>query len=149
MFKTQLASFALLLLGTLILSVSAHAMEIQKFDMMATSDQSEYIVVLIEGAQKVLIDEGKRDLEDKVHTLFTEVREGDKITTGMEEFETYLARVRVLDAERYAKDHNAQRLEVEHTMILTLKKNGIVLPRSFMTVGKDFKPKNRPKEEKK
>jgi len=46
------------------------------------------------------------------------------MTIGMLQFEENLDRARLLDAERYAKDHNAQRLEVEHAMIVTLKKNG-------------------------
>ena len=53
----------------LFLSGAAQAMEIEQFDKMAGKDQSEYIVVLIEGAQKVLIQSGKKDLADKVHIL--------------------------------------------------------------------------------
>ncbi|HYM31911.1 MAG TPA: hypothetical protein VEU47_11455 [Candidatus Cybelea sp.] len=60
----------------------------------------------------------------------------------MTEFERTLALARVADAENLAKDHNARRLEVEHAMLATLKKNGIVLPRSFMTVGNGFRPKS-------
>ena len=51
-----LASVALCLPGWL------QAMEIQKFDRMTPSDQEDYIQLLVDGAQKVLIDEGKRDL---------------------------------------------------------------------------------------
>ena len=38
---------------------AAQAMQIQQFDKMALQDQADYISVLIDGAQKVLIDEGK------------------------------------------------------------------------------------------
>ena len=54
---------------------------------------------------------------------------------------------RVLDAERHAKDHSAVRLEVEHAMLMTLRKNGIELPKSFMHVGDNFKPKQPLKKE--
>lgn len=120
---------------------AASAMEILQYDKMAVSDQSDYVVALIEGAQEVLINNGQNDLAARVHTLFTEVKPGNKIPTGTQEFETYLAHVRVLDAERYAKDHNVARLEVEHAIILTLKRNGTELPQSFMHVADSFKPK--------
>ena len=38
---------------------------------MAGPDQGDYIVILIQGAQKVLIASGRKDLADKVHKLFT------------------------------------------------------------------------------
>lgn len=56
--STTILSAAMLLCGT------AQAMEIEKFDRMAAQDQSDYIVVLIEGAQKLLIQSGKKDLAD-------------------------------------------------------------------------------------
>ena len=43
--STTILSAAMLLCGT------AQAMEIEKFDRMAAQDQSDFIVVLIEGAQ--------------------------------------------------------------------------------------------------
>jgi hypothetical protein len=123
-------------------------MEIRKFDEMAVEDQSDYITLLVEGAQKVLIDEGNDDLAAKIHKLFTEIPAGDTMSLGLEEFETNLAQARLADAERHAKDHNAPRLEVEHAMIVTLKRNDIILPKRFMTVGNNFKPKH-PSEGKK
>jgi hypothetical protein len=59
----------------------------------------------------------------------------------MVQFELLLARARVADLERIKKDPRAIRLEVEHAMILTLQKNDIALPKSFMTVANAFKPK--------
>ena len=144
-----LPTLAVLLSCTLVLSVSLHAMEIEKFDKMAIPDKGDYVALLLEGAQSILRDAARHDDLAKVNRLFTEVREGDKMTIGMLQFEENLDRARLLDAERYAKEHSATRLEVEHAMIVTLKKNGIILPKSFMTVGKDFKPKHPPKDEKK
>jgi len=115
---------------------------------MAIEDQSDYITLLVEGAQKVLIDEGKDDLFAKIHKLFTEIHPGDTMPLGMIAFEENLDQARLADAEKHAKDHNAPRLEVEHAMIVTLKRNDIILPKRFMTVGNNFKPKH-PSEGKK
>jgi hypothetical protein len=125
-----------------VLSASvAQAMQIQQFDKMTAQDQADYITALVDGAQKVLIDEGRSDLGAQVHKLFTDVPAGDTITLGMEGFETNLAQGRLYDAERYAKDHNVRRLNVEDAMIVTLKKNGIVLPLAFVHVADGFHPK--------
>jgi hypothetical protein len=132
----------LLTLAVMLSASVAQAMDIQKFDTLAVADQSDYVVVLIEGAQKLLTDQGQNDLAAKVHKLFTEIPQGDDMPVGMTEFESNVARVRLADLERVAKDSNATRLEVEHAMIVTLKKNGIALPKSFMHVGDSFKPKH-------
>ncbi len=60
-----------------------------------------------------------------------------------------LALARVTDAKNVTKDLNARRIEVEDAMALTLKKNGIILPPSFMHVGDNFKPKHSQEETKK
>jgi hypothetical protein len=52
------------------------------------------------------------------------------------------------DAKKIASEPNAQRVEVEHALIVTLKKQRIVLPQSIMTVMKDFRPKFPMKAEK-
>ena len=128
----------------ILLTGTAQALEIIQFDKMAIKDQSEYIVVLIEGAQKVSIAEGKDDLAAQIHKLFTEVHAGDTIPLGMIAFEENLDRARLVDAERHAKDHNVRRLEVEDVMIVTLKRNDIILPLSFMHVADNFRPKFPP-----
>ena len=122
----------------------AQAMEIRQFDKMADQDQGDYIQVLVDGAEKVLVDEGRRDLAAKMDQLFTEIHHGDTMSLGMIEFEDNLARARVTDAKNVTKDPNAQRLEVEDAMAVTLQKNHIELPDSFFTVAKDFKPKHPP-----
>ena len=137
----RLPTFAIAFLAALILGQPAQAMEIQKFDKMSAQDQSDYIVVLIEGAQKVLIDAGRRDLADKVHNLFTTTLPGDKSPFGSVEFERNLNRARLADIQNLQKDPHAQRLEVEDAMFVTLKKNGIELPESFFTVAANFHPK--------
>ena len=129
----------------LFLSGAAQAMEIEKFTKMAGPDQSDYIVVLIQGAQKVLIQTGRKDLADKVHKLFTTTIPGDDAPIGSVEFESNLARARAADLRNLLKDPRAPRLEVEDAMAVTLKKNGIPLPTTFYTVANDFRPKLPPK----
>ncbi len=148
MFKALLRSFALLLSGPLLLSVSLYAMEIWKWDKMAGLDQDEYIVILVQGSQQALKDAGRSDDAAKVHKLFT-TNDENGVSIGMNEFMMTLALARKADADRITKDSGATRLEVEHAMVVMLKKNDIILPKSFMTVNKDFKPKHPPKEEKK
>ncbi|HEY4126042.1 MAG TPA: hypothetical protein VGM36_15575 [Rhizomicrobium sp.] len=125
-----------------ILSASAaQAMEIWQFDKMADQDQSEYLGLLVQGAEKVLNDEGRADLAAQVDKLFLTTLAGDKMTLGMTEFERNLAIGRAADAKRVAKDPNARRIEVEDALALTLKKNGIALPGTFFTVASGFQPK--------
>jgi hypothetical protein len=138
---TLLAAF---LSAAMLFTSAAQAMEIRQFDKMAVKDQGDYIQALIDGAQKVLNNQGQRDLATKVDQLFTEVHQGDTMPLGMIEFENNLALARVADAKRVIKDPNARRLEVEDAMAVTLKKNGIELPDSFFTVASGFKPKFPP-----
>jgi hypothetical protein len=119
----------------------APAMEIEKFDRMAAQEQSDYIVVLIEGAQQVLVKDSKKDLADKVRVLFTNILPGDQSPVGVVEFESNLARARAADLRNLEKDPRAQRLEVEDAMAVTLKKNGIELPVSFYAIASGFRPK--------
>jgi hypothetical protein len=125
---------------------AVQAMEIREFDKMAVADQGEYVGLLVGGAEKVLKDAGRPEDAAKVEKLFSTTLPGDQHTLGMVEFERNLALARVFDADRVLKDPNAPRLEVEHAMIVTLKNNGIVLPKSFITVGNNFKPKHRPQK---
>jgi hypothetical protein len=132
----------------LFLTAAAPAKEIRQFDELDDRDQSDYVGLLVEGAQQVLAEKGQTDLAAKVHALFTEVAAGNEISTGMEEFENNLARARVFDAERAAKDPKARRLEVEDAIAVTLKKNGIVLPPSFFSIATNFHPKFPPQSQK-
>jgi hypothetical protein len=130
--------------AAMLLPNMVQAMEIQQFDKMASEDKGEYVSLLVGGAEQVLKDQGRVDLAAKVEQLFTTTEPGDQHTLGMVEFQLNLARARVTDAKNVAKDPQAQRLEVEDPMAVTLKKNGIELPDSFFTVASKFKPKFPP-----
>jgi hypothetical protein len=140
----RIALSAALLCAAVLLSDAAQAMEIQQFDKMASQDRSDYVASLVMGTQQVLTDEGRPDLVDQIHKLFTETPVGDEASIGMTEFMRNLARARVADAERAAADSNAHRLEVEDAMLVTLQKNNIPVPqgfvRAFRAINSNFRP---------
>jgi hypothetical protein len=135
---------ATFLAAALLLPGSARAMEIQQYDKLAIEDQVAYQDQLILGAERVLKDEGHADLAAKVEHLFTTIDPGDAHTIGDVELERNLAILRADDSKNAIKHPNDPRLEVEDAMYATLDKNGIKLPDSFYSVGKNFKPKHPP-----
>jgi hypothetical protein len=122
----------------------AQAMEIRQFDKMAGQDQDEFIAELVQGAEKVLTDEGKPGLAAQISHLFTTNAPNSDISIGMSQFMVTLALARVADVKRIENDPNVRRLEVEDAMIVTMRKNGIELPPNFLTVASNFKPKLPP-----
>jgi 2-keto-3-deoxy-galactonokinase len=66
--------------AAMLLPNMVQAMALQQFDKMATQDRSDYISGLVIGTQRILIDEGRSDLSDQIHTLFTEGPSGDEIS---------------------------------------------------------------------
>jgi hypothetical protein len=135
---------AAIILAAISLSSAAQAMQIQLFDRMAAQDQQNYINLLFEGAEKVLIQASQQNDAAKARQLLTYIHQGDALPRGEAEFEGNLDNARVFDAKRHLDDPNARRLEVEDALVVTLKKNGITLPKTFLTVGSDFKPKYPP-----
>jgi hypothetical protein len=130
--------------AAMLLPNVVQAMEIWQFDKMADQDQVDYIVDLIDGAKKVLADEGRPDLAAQVEHLFTTKYNGDADTIGMVEFERNLAIVRLDDAKNAAAHPNDPRSEVEDAMAITLENNYIELPDSFYSVASTFQPKYPP-----
>ena len=135
---------ALTISAGLLASSAVQAMQIQLFDAMANQDRQDYLNLLVEGAQKVMIDAGQADAAAKMHELFSEIRKGDALSVGEAEFEGNLANARVFDAKRHLSDPKARRLEVEDALVVTLKKHEIALPQTFFAVGGNFKPKYPP-----
>jgi hypothetical protein len=129
-------AIALVLSGT-----SAQAMPIQVFDRMSADDRSNYIGVMIAGAEQVLSDAGQLEAAAKIKKLFTTVLPGDQVSVGSGELSLNLAAVTKAEADNLAKDPNAKPLAVELALIVTLKANGIILPRNFMRVGDNFATK--------
>jgi hypothetical protein len=127
----------LLLPAAIVVSGPVHAMQIQVFDRMTAPDRQDYMNLLMETAQKVLIEAGRQNDAAKTHQLFAEIHQGDALPIGEAQFEGNLAIARVADA---LSDPKGPRLEVEEVLAVTLKKNGIELPGSFFTVASKFLP---------
>jgi hypothetical protein len=151
MARFRLKAFVVALSAAVIFSGAAQAMEIQQYDKMVLQDQNDYAIALIEGTQKVLIDEGRSDLAVQVQKLFTETPAGDAAPLGLTEFESNLDLARVADAKRVTQDPSAHRLEVEDAMLVTLKKNNIPLPQNFIkafrAINSNFRPKYPPQKQ--
>ena len=144
----RIAISAAVLSVAVLFSSAAQAMEIRLYDKMASQDRHEYVADLLTGTQKVLIDGGRSDLAAQVNNLFTEIPAGDDVPLGITEFRSNLARARVADAERAAKDPNAHRLHVEDAMLVTLQKNNLPMSqdfvRGFRAINNNFQPKLPP-----
>ena len=138
---------SMFLSATLLAAARRRQWKYSSMIKMAGADQDEYIAEIIQGAEKVLTDEGRADLSAKVSKLFTTRLGNDQISVGMTEFSINLARARLFDVQNVAKDSNAQRVDVEDAMFATLKKNGIELPDSFFTVLSNFRPKFPPQKQ--
>jgi hypothetical protein len=139
----RFALSAAVLSVAVLLSSTAQAMEIQQYDKMSNGDQGEYVSRLVGGAEQAYKDEGRADLAAQVDHLFTTTDPGDAHTIGVVEFQLNLARARVADAKRAAKDPSAHRLEVEDAMLVTLQKNNIPQSEDFIgafrAINKGFK----------
>ena len=71
---------------------------------------------LIQGAQNVLTQAGQPDKAEQIAKLFATILGNDKISVGIVEFNSNLARARLFDVQNVAKNTNAQRIEVEDAM---------------------------------
>jgi hypothetical protein len=61
---------------------ASRAMQIREFDKLAGPDQYEYIADLMEGAEKVLVNEGRVDLATQFRNLFATNATGDQASIG-------------------------------------------------------------------
>ncbi len=153
--ETRMRSFiilaAMFLSATLLAASAAQAMEIRQFDKMANNDQAEYVSELIQGAEKVLTDEGRSDQAEQGATLFRTNAPDGNISIGMSQFILDLAKARLADAQRALKDPGAHRLEVEDAMLVSLKKNNIPMLqefiRDFRAINNNFRPKYPPQKQ--
>jgi hypothetical protein len=101
---------------------------------------------LIQGAEKVLTDEGRSDQAEQGATLFRTNAPDGNISIGMSDFMITLAKARLADAQSAQQYPDAKRVQVEDAMAVMLKNlHGIDLPKSFFTVNSNFRPKLPPK----
>jgi hypothetical protein len=146
MIARQNAMAVMFISAALMSTGFAQAMEIRQFDKMADEDKGRFIATLVEGAQKVLMDNSRSEKAAQVERLFNEVLPGDKIPVGLVQLQNNIAIARVADVKRASQNPNARRLAIEDAMAVTLKKNGIELPQAFFAVANKFKPKFAPQE---
>jgi len=135
------------LCAAMLVTTSAHAMELQQFELMADDDQYRYIGDLLWGAMKVLRDGGKPEAAGQVSKLFLHDPSDDDQTStdAVIDFGKEMVSASAYDAKHVSEDPNARRLQVEDVMRVTLKDLGIEVPDSFMTVAGTFKPALPPK----
>lgn len=134
-FKKILASSvisALLISIVMFFASAANAVTFPVFDHMDSYAQAELIADMVGRTEQALRDDGKPDLSLKMEQLFALVESGDKMSVGLAELESNVARACVADLNRLAKDSKANRVEVEDALFVTLKKNGIEMSSNAM-----------------
>ena len=108
----------------LFMSGPVWAMEIWKFDTMAGGDQDTYLADLVERAEKALRTDSRPEDATAVSKLFT-TNADDGVSIGMNQFMVDIALARVCRCKKITNEPNARRLEAEHALIVTLKKQDI------------------------
>ena len=109
------------------------AIPFAQFDPMSNEEKAEFFAALMGATEAQLNDEGQAADVTKIEDLFTRIEPGDSLSLGMGEWEGNVDAARLADAKRYAVDHSAARLQVEVALIVTLKKNGIVLSKDAVS----------------
>jgi hypothetical protein len=117
---------------------SASAMSIYLFSKMKNPDRATYLDNMVEGAAKMLRDQGHPDQSQKVLDLFGDAGPNG----GVSQFVTKLKDV---DSEnrRNAINPNNRKpvLQVEDALALMLKDNGVIVPVGYLlSVNRNFMP---------
>src|SRR4051812_21227385 len=127
------ASILVAFLSAVVLSPRpAMAMLFSQFDHMSNEDRQNYLNLLVDAAQQVLIQQRHTADADRIHRLFTDIRRGDQMPIGVAELELNLDSARVHDANRAIQSPNAPRMQIETALAMTLQKNGIRITPEFM-----------------
>jgi hypothetical protein len=132
--------------ATMLLTSSAQAMDIKDYFKMANQDQGRFDNALFVGAEKVLRDEGRTDLAEKLDKLFTEVKAGNKLSDGMADYEANLGAMVIAEVKREARNPNLPHLQAERAFRDAAQDHGIPLPPAFDTVASNFHPQFPPKK---
>jgi hypothetical protein len=113
-----------LLAATALWPRLSSAMEIQQFDRMAKEDQQHYLAFLVKEAQKLLIEQGRRDQAVGVSHLFQDIPPGEDRSVGEAQFELELAAARAYSANVNMPGKVSWN-QVDFVLFQTLFKNGI------------------------
>ncbi len=107
----------------------ADAMLIKDFDRMSADDQARYVTTLLAGSVGYLGAQKRDDMARKVIDHFNA-----RGSSGMREF------LEDLDDIRIAARATGKPYEVEHVMLMTMRRVGVDVPKGIMMeLAKDFK----------
>lgn len=120
------ATVAVLLGAAMLCPRTSSAMTIEMFDAMAVEDQRDYLKLLVNRAQEVLIAQDRQDLAAAIGEMFR-TRRGERQSPGEAEFQKRLTIGRDYVVQEQVKAMNIKIVggEVEGALIGTLQKNGI------------------------
>ena len=114
-----IALFALALFA----HAGAHATDFTSFDRLDIQGQAEYVTAMVDASQQALRAEKRTDLADRLVQTFMEIKPGDQISDGQAELQILIAKARLADAKRLAKDPKARPLDVEDALFVWLKRS--------------------------
>jgi len=123
---------------TLACSVPVPAMQILYFAKMKKPDQATYIDNMVEGAAKILKDEGHPDEAQKIIDLFGNATPDG----GVNQFVLNLKAADLENRHNAINPNNRHPvLQVEDAMEHMLKDHGILIPaKTLMTINQNFMP---------
>jgi hypothetical protein len=102
-----------------------NAIGFEKFDSFNSVGQAECLAYMVQMTKLAFRNEGRADLAEQVDKLFTTTEPGDASPLGIVEVLRNVALARVADLKRFKNDAQAQRIQVEDALFVTLKKNNI------------------------
>lgn len=135
-FRTTLLSVTAISL--IVSATAARAMDIKEYFKMADQDQVQFSVMLLDSAEKALRDQGRPDLVVQLDNLFTDVKHGNKITDGTNEYLANLDDMLRAELKREAANPNRPSLQAERAFRDVAREHGITLPPTFETITSGF-----------
>lgn len=135
----RFAISAAILSTAMCLSGAAHALDIKDYFRLADQDQARFNQTLLDGAEKLFRDQSRSDLALKLDKLFTEIRPGDQISDGTNEYMANLADMLRAQVKREATNPNRPSLQAERAFRDVAQDHGINLPPAFETIAATFR----------
>jgi len=118
---------------------AARALDIKDYFKMADQDQARYNQMLLDAAEKALRDEGRSDLAARLDNLFTQIKPGDQISDGFNEYLANVDDMLKAEVKREAANPNRPSLQAERAFRDVAADHGITLPPAFETVAASFR----------
>jgi hypothetical protein len=123
----------------MVLSGAAQALDIKDYFKMADQDQARFNQTLLDGAEKLLRDQGRSDVALRLDKLFTEIKAGDQISDGTNEYMANLEDMLKAEVKREAANPNRPSLQAERAFRDVAQDHGITLPPQFETIAASFR----------